>query len=624
MPNGRTSLAALEAQQGELLLDALPPDGRASTPAVLDGGQRLQVVDALLTVLGGAYAHLPQKRAAYAVDPVQGLQLLRLRCVTLTDPEFHAALSSLVTGLRDAHTRYIGPTVLRDKVAILPFLVEQYGSYADPHFVVSKVAADGSLVGDDEFRSGVRLEWWNGIPFARAVDRHADRETGGRPDSRRARALESLTLRALDFGPPPDEYWVQLGYRTAEGEAREVRIPWRVVEPGRAPTAVRAGSRAGLKVAADPAGEAARRAKKLLFAPDFWLAEKRGATVAGDSWIPTPLQDTLAARPVATSRGTLGYLRIWSFDVDDDDAFVDEVARLLALLPPTGLIVDLRGNPGGLIWAAERLLQLFTPNTVVPTRFSMVATPLTRAMANGPFNRLELGAWAASLELAISTGELYAQPLPLTDPEWCNDRGQCYSGPVVAVVDPNTYSSGDLFAAGFVDNGVGPVVCVGEATGAGGANVWADRALRDAVADTPFAFPPLPGGVGFTVSIRRAVRSGASDGMPIEDLGVAGIPYDMTEHDLLEGNADLLDFCAGLLDDRSPSALSVRRVAKGLVLTTAGLDRVGIVLDGRPTRTVPVTDGSRTVSVPPARTVDVTGWDGEEIRQRRRLVAVPG
>ena len=117
------------------------------------------------------------------------------------------------------------------------------------------------------------IEWWNGVPMARAVEVYADRETGGRQDSRRARALETLTFRALDYGPPPDEHRVELGYRTARGTRRELRLPWRVLEPQQAATAVRAGSRAALKVAADPAAEAVRRAKKLLYAPDAWAAE---------------------------------------------------------------------------------------------------------------------------------------------------------------------------------------------------------------------------------------------------------------------------------------------------------------------------------------------------------------
>jgi hypothetical protein len=549
---------ALAAQRGPRLTDALaaagprsgaaPAAGRAG--AALDGGQRLEVVDTLASVLGGAYCHLPQKRAGYAVDPVQALALLRRHCVQLTDGEFHLAVTELVTGLRDAHTRYVGPAAFGDEVATLGFLVEQYGPDSAPRFLVSKVA-EGAGIDEPGFQAGVELEWWNGVPFARAVDLYASRETGGRPDARRARALESLTFRALRYGPPPDEHRVDIGYRTRRGAARELRVPWRVVDPGRAPSAVRPGSAASLKLAANLAAEAVRGAKKLLFAPGAWQADRDGAAAdrtgaASGDWLATSLPDVLAARELRTRRRRLGYLRIWSFDVDDD-GFVAEVARLVGQLPQGGLILDLRANPGGLIWAAERLLQLFTDNRVAPTRFSLLASPMTRAMAASPFNRLELEPWARSLEDAVATGELYSQPLPLTDPEWCNDVGRRYEGPVVAVVDANTYSSGDLFAAGFVDNRVGPLVCVGEATGAGGANVWTGAQLRDALAATPFAFGSLPADVGFTVSVRRALRSGPSDGVPIEDLGVGGIPYRMTRRDLLDGNRDLLSACADVL-----------------------------------------------------------------------------
>ena len=43
-------------------------------------------------------------------------------------------------------------------------------------------------------------------------------------------------------------------------------------------------------------------------------------------------------------------------------------------------------------------------------------------------------------------------------------------------------------------------------------------------------------------------RSGLSSGLAIEDVGVHGDDrYEMTERDLLDGNRDLIDFCAGLL-----------------------------------------------------------------------------
>jgi C-terminal processing protease CtpA/Prc len=120
-------------------------------------------------------------------------------------------------------------------------------------------------------------------------------------------------------------------------------------------------------------------------------------------------------------------------------------------------------------------------------------------------------------------------------------------GPAVAVVDANTYSSGDLFAAGWVDHDIGPLVTVGQATGGGGANVWTAAQLRDALAGTDHALDALPDGVGYTLAIRRAIRSSRSDGVPIEDLGVSGIPYTMTRADLLQGNRDLLSFCTDLL-----------------------------------------------------------------------------
>ncbi|MGA8247919.1 MAG: S41 family peptidase [Nocardioides sp.] len=531
------------ARIGRSLAEARTMPG---TPTgVLDGGQRLVVLDALSQVLEGCYAHLPAKRAGYAADPVQALALLRRRANELTDAEFHLATAGVVTGLRDAHTRYLGPTSLAGAVAVLPFLVEQYGPENAPEFLVSKV--NQAAVDDDGFKVGCRLESWNGVPFARAVEVYADRETGGRPDARRARALESLTFRALQYGPPPDEDWVIVGYRTSRGTFREHRFSWRVVDPGPADAGAGAGSRGALRVARDPAAEAVRRAKKLQFAHEAWVTDSANAGVpvtgarrvtAGP--VATSLPDQLSARALSPQ---VGYLRIWTFDVHDDTAFVDEVARVVGLLPQGRLVVDLRGNPGGLIWAAERTLQLFSSREIAPTRFSLLATPLMRKLAASPFNRMELEAWSPSLEDTMSTGDLWSQPLPLTDPAWCNDKRRVYHGRVVAVVDPNTYSSGDLFAAGWVDHGIGPLVSVGRGTGAGGANVWTAGQLRDALAGTDQPLPVLPEGTGFTLAFRRAIRSSDGDGIPIEDLGVSGIPYAMTRRDLLHDNSDLLAFC---------------------------------------------------------------------------------
>ena len=89
------------------------------------------------------------------------------------------------------------------------------------------------------------------------------------------------------------------------------------------------------------------------------------------------------------------------------------------------------------------------------------------------------------------------------------------------MVDANTYSSGDLFTAGLVDNGIGPVICVGQATGAGGANVWElGRCTRSPQGgESPLAAAARPASVS-RVAMRRAVRSGEAEGSLIEDAGV--------------------------------------------------------------------------------------------------------
>jgi hypothetical protein len=59
--------------------------------------------------------------------------------------------------------------------------------------------------------------------------------------------------------------------------------------------------------------------------------------------------------------------------------------------------------------------------------------------------------------------------------------------------------------------------------------------------------PGCRAGTGFIMAFRRAIRSAAGDGIPIEDLGIPGIPYEMTRADLMNGNKDLLGLCTDML-----------------------------------------------------------------------------
>ena len=89
-------------------------------------------------------------------------------------------------------------------------------------------------------------------------------------------------------------------------------------------------------------------------------------------------------------------------------------------------------------------------------------------------------------------------------------------------------------------------------------------------------------GANFTIAVRRAVRSGDAEGMLIEDTGISGQPYSMTQRDVFESNADLIEYCARLLAEQPGRDSNVVRNGRRLKITTAGLDRIDIYADGHP------------------------------------------
>ena len=225
---------------------------------------------------------------------------------------------------------------------MLPFLVESYGETSRQRYVVSKVADEAERP-RPHFVPGVELLRWNAVPMDRAVELQAEQETGGRPDTRRARALESLTSRALQYGPPPAEDWVIVGYGDLDGVVREaLRLAGR--EPRRARTAGRPRARSP-GYAIDPAAEVTRRVKKLLFAPSLVRGTAPSRRPRAGSGHRSLRQSASGSRPTSRTRsrplvrtrsGTFGYLRLWSFDVADDVVYVEEVAGCCRCCPSGG------------------------------------------------------------------------------------------------------------------------------------------------------------------------------------------------------------------------------------------------------------------------------------------------
>jgi Peptidase family S41 len=628
-------------QIGKARLGVPIEEFRTRNPKVqLSPRERFTLLDGLETMFEGAYSHLPLKRARYGFDPVQRLRILRMQAASLSPEAFDAEVDDIFNRLRDFHTVYYRPG-FEGQVAALPCSVEMYSAGGKPRYMVSKV---GEWCKEREFVAGVLVESWNGVPIDRALQRYADQESGGRADSMRSAAIATLTLRPLSNYSLPDEDTVTVGFRkvNAQGEPvgkrQFVTLGWRVLnsrfvdrfrEGAKRRTATKARVRA-----INPAAAAIKKAKLLMYAPEALRGESKEywgeAAIASVGWkircFRTELPDFLRAWKLRGSqRGQeYGYLRIFEFDVPGVRAFLEELRRLLALMPPQGLILDLRGNPGGVVVAAEMALQFFTPRTIEPVRFALLASDFNRKISALANNRADLGPWQASLREAVRNGELYSAPLPITDPSKCNVAGQVYGGPVILVADPSTYSSGDLFSAGFVDNSIGHMLCVGESTGAGGASVWDYADMRRWAGVMRRGLPRLPEGGVVQFAYMRATRVGPRLGTLIEDVGVSVRPenqYAMTRNDLLCENRDLLARCIAWLERQPYTVMScVPDKKRGTIdVVTDGLDQLDVTLDHHRLESVQIKDAAtHTFARPPGtQRVEVCGLKRGVLKQRR-------
>lgn len=609
------------------------------TAGTLTHAERLTIVGQALLMLEGNYVHLPLKSAMHAVNPVQRLRLLRARLLRQTDatmdPErsFHQEMSGIFHSVRDLHTNYLLPQPFAGMIAYLPFQVEKCAEGDRTAYIVTRLAQGFTT---PTFQVGVEITHWNGMPIDRAVAVNADRFAGSNTAARLVRGIDSLTVRSLRLHLPPDEEWVTVSYLGLDGVRHELREPWLVAPnaPAMADAEVltTAAASMGLDLHADETG----RARALLYAPRA-VEQSLGnvaielsaepAAVGAD--VPTTMPLVFRARSVQTASGVVGHLRIFTFNVPDPAAFVAEFVRLVELLPQDGLVLDVRGNGGGHILASEFTLQTLTPRRITPEPVQFVCTPLNleicRRHRDNPTNQIDLGPWFPSMDQSVETGSIYSSAFPISPEEGANSVGQRYFGPVVLVTDARCYSATDIFAAGFQDHAIGPVLGVDDNTGAGGANVWTHgllRALRDVPADPDSPYRPLPKQADMRVSIRRTLRVGALAGTPVEDLGVrADVRHEMTRRDVLEGNVDLMDAAGALLAGRPRRRLDMTTSTDGsgvltLQLVTTGIDRADVYLDGRPRSSTDVSDGATSLTLPGAagaRVVQVQGFAGGEL-----------
>jgi len=543
-----------------------------SSNRVLSSEDRRLIIDQALTLLESVYVHLPFKRAMHAIDPIQRLRLLQYQYekgidINTPDIDFHREMTRIFTSTRDLHTNYLLPYPFRDKVVFLPFLIEEYYEGDTPRYIVSKIFKG---FGKKGFGEGTEVLYWNGIPIRRAIEINAENQGGSNPDARFVRGLDALTIRPMIRVLPPDEEWVTIDYKT-DGKVTKLEQAWLVASLPDLESLIpdsRVGGDDGSSlslssaIGVDTQTDAIQQMKKILFAPTAWVLEKaikekslgRGVASPGKGFMETSMPHVLKVMPITYEGVEYGYIRIYTFQVEDDQAFLDEFVRLVKELPKNGFIIDIRGNGGGLIYAAERLLQIFSKSSVEPEAAQFINTRVTydlcRRNSPSPLSQnFSLAAWTDSIGEAVRTGATFSLSFPITPREKCNDVNWKYVGPVLLITDAMCYSATDMFAAGFKDHGIGKILGIHQFTGAGGANVWTHSLIQELMSSpasdgnlpSSNPFKPLPHGTEMRVAVRRTLRVGEYAGMPVEDYGVKrDLPHKMTKDDVLEGNRDLI------------------------------------------------------------------------------------
>lgn len=569
----------------------------------LTAEDRRAIIDQAVLVLSELYVHRYMKHTRHAVDPVVALRQLKRRCHALPPYEFHLEILKIFKGLRDIHTSYVLPRPYSDMVAFLPFLL---GAYRSDHNADAETeTADGydpalwrnvivtGLLADFDhphFRPGVEVLTWNGLPVQEAIRRIGAEEQGSNIHAQFEIGLRLMTVRWFGGSLPPDEFFVTVAYRDRDDAIREIRFPWRVMlDAGQRTRVASVQAMWALKQKyerQDPGGPSVEQRaliedtvrESLFDAPAAPQGEKRVRVrpVVVDASVDV-LEPSIVSIDDDSGTFEYGLIRIRNFIVNPTKflaAFID----ILDAMPQSGIVIDIRSNPGGMVIAAESILQTLTPAEITPLPFQFLATTLVEDLVKSSKSiaRKKLRDWDQRVVSSIDVGNLFSRFGTLTKPQQANAVGQRYYGPVALITNAVTYSSGDIFAASFQDHEIGRVIGIDPTTGGGGANMWNHRDCVD-MSESGGDLRFLPGGAisgaKMRYAVRRCTRVGQNHGFAIEEEGVASdVVYNLTRDDLLKADVDLLRFVAGLLKDEPKPRFAVRLRCDGASIDVSSVD----------------------------------------------------
>lgn len=510
--------------------------------------ERQNVLQIAISVIEGLNPNFNMRNRFLNVNPVAEMRAFSVNASSVTNFEFHIKMIEIFTSMRDRHTYYLPPEPLYNSGALLGVVVAPFvnSSTGLLQFIVTEIS-DGVVSEDLYFRVGVTVLAVDGVPIKQLVIRTGRNSGAANVNAQLREGSAAVTFRVLALDTIPRKAFATIQFLDDKSIVRAINLPWLFISRrenteavqntatvSRSPNAffhnlqsMRLLLRKALSIEKDPV--------------QLVDASQRALLQDGAGEIPQFLLSYYRLASFKVSGTTFGYLGVRGFDAPTTPEAFRGLRNLVALLPNTGLMIDIRGNPGGISDNIYALLRTFSSVTVdrAPQVFraSRLHLQFIKNWLNSPF-------MTKVFADAVRLGEPYTGPaedlFPLEEREVI-DRlgGPVFNGPVVVVSDAMSASASEIFSALCRDYGACYVINVDGTTAGAGDTVVTYSTFREL--DNKTFTTDLPLGIQMGTAYGRLFRYGPRFGALITYVGIEpDEKYNYTRADLLGGSDDLL------------------------------------------------------------------------------------
>ncbi len=525
------------------------------------------------------YVYLSLKTLRSGKDPILELHELAndIRNRHLNSVDYFKKISNIFASLEDGHTLYKLPGLISEYTAILPVYIERYH---DREFNAYKYIITNTIKGlrDGEKLIGAIVNKINGVPINTWVAEdewlNAEHENSGYNHTKFNGTLKDkhLTIRPQLYNmfTGPDYYNLDITLKGGSHANNKISFPWLVINNKSFQDTLWSGH---AESEINYLNESCRVSKRFLFTHDW---ENYAKAIDGietnkvnRKYVYT--QENINIDIISNAHAfTSLYIRIFAFPTSGNaEGYFVEAGEELSKINPEdvqGIIIDLRGNPGGSIIFAERLASFFIKKGLEPQkvqyRNTLLNYNLSKKMQTSDVNNNAMHKFVSdSIVSRAQEGLIYSAAVALSDDSLVayneNNPFSLFSKNVIVIVDDQTYSAAEVFVAAIKDHSAGLVLGVDASnTGGGGANVFRlvnlfqypeNSMLSDLTRLNQLSFT----GSNFIISNRRLLRAGKNSGKGIEDVGVsADYIYRLSKSDLLNRNNELLLKALSLLESQ--------------------------------------------------------------------------